>query len=164
MDKDLLIIEIIFIAFLLVNAFIENNLSIKILFIFLLFFYILKSKPNYVYNKSKFLFIAYSLVIFSILFLLSNYITSFTFVVVIFCLLVLFLYLKYVLFRYSYGIVIKKLKNKIVVKIEDSFYKNNKTVELITKKAVTKNDIVIFSLKNIFLQKSKQKVISIRKK
>jgi hypothetical protein len=163
MNKDLLMIEIIFIAFLLINSFVKNALSIKILFIFLLLFYILKSKSTFVYNKSKFVFISYSLIIFSILFLLTNYVISFIFIVIIFCLLVLFLYLKYVLFRYSYGTVIKKTNQKIFVKVDDCFYKKNKIIELITRKKVNKNDIVIFSLENVFLQKKQKKVISIRK-
>jgi hypothetical protein len=163
MNKDLLIIEMIFVGFLLINVFIKNHLSIKLLFIALLFFYILKAKPDFVYNKSKFNFISYGLLIFSVLFLLLNYITSLLYVTILFCFLVLFVYLKYVLFRYSFGTVIKKNKQLITIKVEDPFY-NKKTIELITRKSVTKNDIVIFSLKNIFLQKSKQKVISIIKK
>jgi len=163
MDKDLLFIEFIFFLSLIINVFIQNHLSVKLLFIVLLFLYILKSKPNYVYNKSKFLFVSYGLVVFSVLFLLLNYITSFYFILFMFCLLVLFLYLKYILFRFSYGVVVKKNNQQITINIKDAFYRK-KITTLNTRKQVKKGDVVIFSLKNLFLQKSSQKVISIIKK
>ncbi len=163
MDKDLLVIEIVFLCSLLVNVFINNHLSIKLLLSVLLFFYILKSKPNYIYNQKKFLFISYGLLTLSVLFLLLGYFSSFTYVVFMFSALVLFLYLKYVLFRYSYGTIIKKNKQKIYLNIEDAFYRKKKVV-LTTRRKANIGDVVIFSLDNVFLQKKQKKVISIIKK
>lgn len=159
-NKDLLYIQIFFMFSIIINLFISGLLFLKILLILLLFLFILKSKDSFVYNRAKYDYFSYGLLLFSILFLLSNYITSPHFFTALFCILILFIYLFKVLFNTSYGEVIKNHENGMVeIKVLDPFFKT-KNVVLKNKKLLT-GSIVVFSLTKFPLAKKPVQIIDV---
>ena len=158
-SKDLLYIQIFFLFSLIVNLFTEGLLFLKILLIFLLLLFIIKSKDSFVYNRQKYNFFSYGLLFFSILFLLTNYLTSSYFYTFLFCVLILYIYLFKVLFNSSYGEVISNKNGFIEVKVLDAFYKS-KTLSFKHKTLLT-GSIVVFSLTRFPLRKKPIAIIDV---
>ncbi|MFH0906028.1 MAG: hypothetical protein V1824_01675 [archaeon] len=150
MDKNLLLFEFVFIVSIIANLFLENNLSLKILLIVLMLFLILKSKDDYIFNKSKFLYISFGLVSFSILFIFLGYFRNIYLVAVAVSLISVFWYIDKVRYNISYGKIISASKKEIEIKILDSFYKPNQLIRISASKQYEKNAIAIFNTPSLF--------------
>jgi hypothetical protein len=162
-DKKFFILEIIFFASIIANLLLSNNLYLKILLIALYILFFIMYVPEYIYNKSKFIFINISLIICMILFLILKYITSLNYIVFVVCYLVLFLYLSKVLFKTTYGEVISSKKGVLSIKLLDIFYNHNKIIELKSKKVCKKGDLILLNLKVSPFSKNKLSIKNIIK-
>ncbi|HRT02508.1 MAG TPA: hypothetical protein P5513_01020 [Candidatus Diapherotrites archaeon] len=162
-DKDLLFIEILFLINVFIILFVKKNLYMKILFVILLFLFILLRKENYVYNKNKYLYITYGLIIILILFILTEYIKNIYYIVFVICSIIIYYYLSKILFNTTYGEVITNTKGQVQIKILDSFYKLNKIYTLPTTKTLKEKQLVLIELSKSPINKKPIKIIKVIK-
>ncbi len=153
MHGKYLLFQLFFIISVFVNLFVNDNLFLKILLVFLLFLFGLLILPEFQHNKNKFLFTGIGFVILSILFLFAGYFINLTYIIVLTCILVVFFYCSKVLFSTSYGEVIFSTDRTAQIKIKDVFYNLNKIYSIETSKKIASGSIVSICLDNSILRK-----------
>lgn len=146
MNAKYLLFQMFFLTSVFVNLFVQKNLFLKILLTVLLFLYGLLILPEFKYNKNKFLFTGVGFIVISILFLISGYIASANYLVIVFCVLVAFLYSSKVIFNTTYGEVIITSPKNIQVRILDVLYKYNKIYTIESTKKIPLNSLVSLKL------------------
>lgn len=151
MNTKYLLLQGLLLTSVLVNLFIDANLFFKILLICLLFLYGLLILTEFKYNRERYLFSASGFVIISILFLIARYTTGTTFIVFLFCFLVLFIYLSRVLFSRTFGVVLESNTKETKVKIRDEFFSFGKTYLVKSSTKFAKGALVLIELdKTVF--------------
>ena len=151
MNTKYLLLQGLLLTSVLVNLFIDANLFFKILLICLLFLYGLLILPEFKYNRERYLFSASGFVIISILFLIARYTTGTTFIVFLFCFLVLFIYLSRVLFSRTFGVVLESNTKETKVKIRDEFFSFGKVFNIKSTTKFAKGALVLIELdKTVF--------------
>jgi len=151
MNTKYLLLQGLLLTSVLVNLFIDANLFFKILLICLLFLYGLLILTEFKYNRERYLFSASGFVIISILFLIARYTTGTTFIVFLFCFLVLFIYLSRVLFSRTFGVVLESNTKETKVKIRDEFFSFGKVFKIKSTTKFAKGALVLIELdKTVF--------------
>jgi len=151
MNTKYLLLQGLLLTSVLVNLFIDANLFFKILLICLLFLYGLLILTEFKYNRERYLFSASGFVIISILFLIARYTTGTTFIVFLFCFLVLFIYLSRVLFSRTFGVVLESNSKETKVKIKDEFFSFGKVFNIKSTTKFAKDSLVLIELdKTVF--------------
>lgn len=146
MNYKYLLLQFFFFSSVFVNLFIDKNIFLKVLLICLLFFYGLLILPEFKHNRERFVFSYLSFIIISILFIFIRYTKGTTYLVILSCLLVLFMYLSRTLFSTTIGKVLDSTRGYYKIKIIDEFYNYGKIVELKSTKKYAKNSIVLLGL------------------
>lgn len=146
MNGKYLLFQLFFMISVIINLFLEEHLYLKILLIVLLLLYGLLILPEFIYNKEKFLFTSTGFMILSILFLIAGYTINITYMIILSCMLVAFLYFSKMLFNTTYGEVIISTPKTTQVKIKDVFYNLNKIYTIETTKKPALKSLVLLKL------------------
>jgi predicted membrane protein len=158
MDKNLLYLQIIFLAAVVVNLISEKQLFLKILLLLLTFLFFIKELDAYVYNRDKYLYVGIGFTSILFLFILSNYITHIYYLIFFMCVVILYLYLYKVLFNTTFGTVIKSTTKEATIKIDDPFFKTKKEYSLKYSKKIEPGLTVILELSKSFVNKKPIKI------
>jgi len=153
MNGKYLLFQLFFLISVFVNLFVDKNLFLKVLLICLLFLFGLLILPEFVYNRDKFFFNAIGFIVLSILFLIAGYLTSITYMIILTCMLVLFLYSSKILFNTTFGEVILSTTKVVQIKILDPFHNLNKIYSIDTTKKFNSKAIVSLKLDNTIFRK-----------
>jgi len=153
MNGKYLLFQLFFIVSVFINLFIVHNLFLKILLIFLLFLYGLLILPEFKHNRSKFVFIACSFIILSILFLIAGYFVNTIYLAILSCILIAFWYFSKTIFNTTYGEVVISTSKSIQVKIKDIFYNYNKIYTIDTTIKPKLKSLVLIKLDNSIFRK-----------
>jgi glucan phosphoethanolaminetransferase (alkaline phosphatase superfamily) len=132
---------------------VPHNLFLKILLICLLFLFGLLILPEFEYNRTKFFFNGIGFLVLSVLFLIAGYLTSLTYMIILTCILVAFLYCSKILFNTTFGEVIFSTQKTAQVKILDPFHNLNKIYTIETTKKLNHKAIVSLKLDNTIFRK-----------
>jgi hypothetical protein len=162
-DKNLLYLEIIFLAGVIISFLVEGNIFLKLLILIILFLFIIKEKDQYRYNLNKYLFISYGLLVILFLIYLVEYITHIYYLVFVICIVVIYFYLYKTLFNTTYGVIVSSTTKNAKVKILDSFYKFNKIYTIPVNRKLIKDKKVIIKLSSFPINKKPEKIIRILK-
>lgn len=161
MDKNLIYLEIIFLVSVITYLLVPGMLFLKILLMVLTFLFFLKETQNYVYNKSKYMYVGIGFTSILFLFILSDYIMHIYFLVFFICSVVLYLYLYKVLFNTTFGEVTKVSSKEVSFKIIDSFFKTKKEFTLPTTRKISVGDVVILELSKSLISKKPIKILNV---
>ncbi len=153
MNKHLIYLELIFLVAVILNLFVPDMLTLKILFLLLTFLFFIKELDAFTYNRAKYKYVGIGFTSILFLFILAQYITHIYFLVFFMCAVILYLYLYKVLFNTTFGVVIKSLATTITVKITDPFFKTKKEYILKCFKKPKLNSIIILNLSKSFVDK-----------
>ena len=136
-----------------VNLFIDNSLFLKILLVILLFLYGLLILTDFKHNRERYLFSATSFVVIAILFIFVRYTTSTTYIIILSCILVLFMYLSRVLFSTTFGMVIENSSKFTKIKIVDELFSYGRKVEVRATKKYSIGSMVLIELDKSILRR-----------
>lgn len=153
MNSKYLLLQGFLLTSVFVSLFVDKNLFLKILLIVLLFLYGLLILPEFKYNRERYLFSATGFVIISILFLFVRHTTGTTYILILCCLLVLFVYLSRVMFSKTFGVVLESSTRFTKVKITDELFSYGQKFELRSTKKYTIDSIVLIELDKSVLRK-----------
>ncbi len=153
MNMKYLLLQGLLLVSVVVNLFIPKNLFLKLLLIALLFLYGLLILQEFKYNRDRYLFSASSFVVIAILFLLVEYIHSDTYLIILVCLLVAFMYLSRTLFSKTFGEVLESNGKLVKVKITDELFSYGKKYQIRSAKPYKPGTLVLIGLDKTFLRK-----------
>ncbi len=153
MNSKYLLLQALLLISVFVNLFIDKNLFLKILLVILLFLYGLLILPEFKCNRERYLFSATGFVVIAILFLFVKYTTGTTYVLVLSCLLVGFMYLSRVLFSKTFGVVLESSTRFTKVKIADELFSYGRKYELRSSKKYPVDSLVLIELDKSVLRK-----------
>jgi len=148
-----LLLQGLLLVSVVVNLFIPKNLFLKLLLIALLFLYGLLILEEFKYNRDRYLFSASSFVVIAILFLLVGYIHSDTYLIILVCLLVAFMYLSRTLFSKTFGEVLESNGKLVKVKITDELFSYGRKYQINCAKPYKPGTLVLIGLDKTFLRK-----------
>ncbi len=158
MDKNLLYLQIIFLAAVVVNLIAEKQIFLKVLLLLLTFLFFIKEIDEYVYNKDKYLYVGIGFTSILFLFILSNYISHIYYLLFFMCAVILYLYLYKILFNTTYGTVIKSTSKEVTFKIDDAFFKTKKEFTLKYFKKIEVGSTIILELSKSIVNKKPIKI------
>jgi len=153
MNTKYLLLQGILLTSVFVSLFVDKNLFLKVLLIILLFLYGLLILTDFKYNRERYLFSATGFVVIAILFLFVRYTTGTTYVLILSCLLVGFMYLSRVLFSTTFGVVLESSNRFIKVKVTDELFSYGRKYEIKSSKKYPVDSLVLIELDKSVLRK-----------